>query len=201
MPPSVEHHRSHADLTADDLREQGAAGLATLFEFERPRLLRLIQRHLGSELMGRVDGSDLVQDAFVAASRQLRAYLADESVPPYLWIREVTLSVIEKTKHTHLGTAKRAISSEEEVEMSGLLVELPSPRSQVARHETVRIILEQMQQMRENDRRILELRHVELLSLREVSVVLNLGYNTVRKRYIRALDRLRKAMRRLDSHD
>ena len=206
MPSSLEPSKNRAEsdgaaMSVDELQAQGASGLATLFERERPRLLRLFQTHLGDELARRIDDSDLVQDAFVIASKQLRSYLADPALPPYLWIRQVALGVIEKAKRTHLGTVKRTVTSEEDVEMSGLFVSFPSPRSQVVRHETMKLILAQIQTMRENDRRILELRHVEFLSLREISIVLDLGYNTVRKRYIRALERLRRAMKKAEEND
>ena len=186
------------DSAIERLRSSGDAELASVFEREKPRLRQLIQSHLGVEIASRVDDSDIIQDTYIRASKNLSSYLADATVPPYVWIRKIALEAIESVSRFHRGTKKRTTDLEESADLKTLGVRMLSPRSQVLRYETLQLIEDRIRNLGERDCEILLLRHSEHLSLREIAFALSLDYNTARKRYFRALQRLREALHRDD---
>ena len=64
-----------------------------------------------------------------------------------------------------------------------------------------RRISEQVSTMSENDRIVLTLRHVDELSIREIAEELKLAVDTAKKRYVRAIRRLRAACEDLNPND
>ena len=65
------------DATASRLKREGQAALAELFGEHRDRLHRMVHVRLDRRVAGRVDPSDMLQEAFLDASRQLEGYLAE----------------------------------------------------------------------------------------------------------------------------
>ena len=59
-----------------------------LWEY-RPRLLRMIQLRMDRRLKGRLDAADIVQDAYIEATRRLPDYLDDPKMPFFVWLRFV----------------------------------------------------------------------------------------------------------------
>jgi RNA polymerase sigma-70 factor (ECF subfamily) len=55
-----------------------------LFTRYRDRLKRMVHLRLSRRLQGRVDDSDIVQEACLEASRRLQEYVADPGLPFYL---------------------------------------------------------------------------------------------------------------------
>ena len=68
-----------------DLLRAAAAGdkqaLDQLFQRYRSRLKRMVRLRLNSRLQGRIDDSDVLQEAFLDASRKLGDYLDDPQIP------------------------------------------------------------------------------------------------------------------------
>ncbi len=58
-------------------------------------------------LRARLDASDVVQDAFLDAARDLDAYLADPKLPPLLWLRLHVGRRLTTLHRQHLGTRMR----------------------------------------------------------------------------------------------
>jgi len=72
----------------DRAGEQHALG--EFFGMHRERLRRMVQLRLDRRLQGRVDPSDVIQEAFADAARRLPEYTADPAMPPFLWLRFLT---------------------------------------------------------------------------------------------------------------
>ena len=81
------------------------------------------------------------------------------------------------------------------IQLSG---NLTSPSIAAQKNESKDELMEALDQMGEIDREILMLRHFEQLSNRETAEVVGIGYEAVKKRYIRALDKLRSIL--IDGH-
>src|SRR5438552_729841 len=82
------------DKTPDDaadpisrLRGGDRGALAKLFNQHRDRLRRMVELRMDARVRGRLDPSDVLQDAFLDVARDLDAYLADPKLPPLLWLR------------------------------------------------------------------------------------------------------------------
>src|SRR4051795_5028866 len=67
-----------------------SAGLEGLLERHRARLRRMIKLRLDRRLQGRIDPSDVIQEAYLEVSRRLAEYLRDPSMPFFLWLRLMT---------------------------------------------------------------------------------------------------------------
>src|SRR6202042_1647915 len=77
------------------LLERAVAGdesaLATLFDGYRARLRPMIRLRLDRRLSGRVDSSDVLQEAYLDVRRRMAEYARDPSAMPFhLWLRLVT---------------------------------------------------------------------------------------------------------------
>jgi RNA polymerase sigma-70 factor (ECF subfamily) len=77
----------------EDLLRRAARGderaAAELFDRYRQRLRQMIRLRLDRRLQGRVDPSDVLQDALIDVTEQLPAYLARPEMPFFLWLRLV----------------------------------------------------------------------------------------------------------------
>ncbi len=204
-----------ADL--DELLRRAARGedqaVSTLFDLYRPRLKKMVRLRLNRRLQGRVDDSDVIQDAFLDATRRLREYLNDPQAPFFLWLRRITGDKLLEIHRTHLGTLMRDADREVSLHYGALpaanstslaaqlLGRLTSP-SQAAVKAEMRIKLQEaLNGLDPLDREILSLRHFEQLTNVEAAQELQLETSTASKRYLRALARLQKILRELNLDD
>src|SRR5262245_34779450 len=92
---------------ADDLLRRAGTGepsaLAELFARHRGRLRRMVRLRLDRRLQGRVDPSDVLQEAQVDVLRRAAEYAAKPDMPPFLWLRFLTGQRLLAMHHQHLG--------------------------------------------------------------------------------------------------
>src|SRR5262245_26142730 len=95
----------------DDLVRRAVAGdesaLAELFDRYRSRLRQMIRLRLDRRLQGRVDPSDVLQDAYIDLSQKLPEYPNRSSLPFFLWLRLVVGERLLRVHRHHLGAAMR----------------------------------------------------------------------------------------------
>ncbi len=188
------------------IRTGGQAALAELFTQNRSRLRRMVDARLDRRVARRVDPSDVLQEAFLDASRQLGGYLADARMPPFLWLRLLTGRRLMAIHRRHLSAQMRDVTQETHLRgdwVPGadaeslscyLAAGLTSPSHAVARLELQSRLQELLCGLAPLDREILSLRHFEELSNDEASEELGISKFAASKRYVRALERLRKAL-------
>jgi RNA polymerase sigma-70 factor (ECF subfamily) len=196
--------------STDDLLRRAGAGdphaLAELFARYRGRLRRIVRLRLDRRLQGRVDPSDVLQEAQLEIHRRAAEYAADPRVPPFLWLRLITGQRLMALHRRHLGAQKRSAGQEIALHRGPmpqatsaslaemLLGRLTSP-TQAAHRAEVRLSLQEaLNGMDPLDREVLTLRHFEELSNTEVAQVLGLSKTAASNRYIRALERLREIL-------
>src|SRR5687767_15528821 len=56
----------------------------------RGRLKRMVKLRLDPRVQGRVDPSDVVQEAYLEVSQKVADYLRDPKIPVFLWLRLMT---------------------------------------------------------------------------------------------------------------
>ncbi len=193
----------------DDLLARAGNGdsqaLAQVFGVYRHRLKRMVLLRLDRRLHRRVDASDVVQDAFLDASRRLEEYSADPRIPLFLWIRMLTGQRLIDVHRHHLGAKKRAVSQELSLHDALPRADLTSLSAQfvgkltgagtaVQRGELQALLEQALNTMDELDREILALRHFEMLSNVECAQILNISTTAASNRYIRALNRVRQTV-------
>ena len=186
--------------------EGDTAGLEGLLERYRPRLRRMIKLRLDRRLQGRVDPSDVIQEAYVEVSRGLADYLHNPSLPFFLWLRLVTGQKLALVHRQHLGVQARDAGREvslhrgalPEATSAALAAQLigrrTTPSQAAARAELKIRLQEALNSMDELDREVLALRHFEHLTNAEAARVLGIAETAACNRYVRALERLKKIL-------
>src|SRR4051812_33797962 len=198
------------DGTIDDLVQRAADGeeaaLADLFDRHRVRLRQMVRLRLDRRLQGRVDPSDVLQDAYIDLSRKLPEYARRPSMPFFLWLRLVTGERLIRVHRQHLGAAMRdagreislyqgALPQASSVSLAAqLLGRFTSASRAVARAEMQVLLQEALNAMEPIDREIIALRHFEELSNDDSAAVLGLTKAAASKRYVRAMLRLKAVL-------
>ena len=108
----MERAVDNAEPLIQRMRQGGQTELAELMTQNRERLRRMVHARLDRRVAGRVDPSDVLQETFLDASRQLRHYLADPPMPPFLWLRFLTGQRLMATHRRHLGAQMRDAKQE-----------------------------------------------------------------------------------------
>src|SRR5580698_3638726 len=94
------------------LRTGDRQALTDLFQRNRDRLRRLVELRMDARLQGRLDASDVLQDAFLDAAARVDGYLQKPDLPAYLWLRLVVGERLAICHRRHLGAKMRNAGQE-----------------------------------------------------------------------------------------
>jgi RNA polymerase sigma-70 factor (ECF subfamily) len=178
----------------------------------RARLRKMVAYHLDRQLRARVDPSDVVQEVLAEASRKLPEYLRRRPLPFYPWLRQMAEAHLIDLQRRHLHAQKRtvrreeagalAFSDESAAELAKqLATSATSPSQRLLREEARQRVQTALQQLSSSNRQVLELRHLEQLSVAETAAVLSISEGAVKTRHVRALQRLRKLLEDLGDYE
>jgi RNA polymerase sigma-70 factor, ECF subfamily len=203
-----------ADVRAllDRLQAGDQLALGELFSLYRERLGRMVQFRLDGRLRGRVAASDVLQEAYIDALKRLPHYQAARGMPFLIWLRWVIMQRLVEVHRQHLGARMRDAGREVSFDAGGSLAassekiaefigDLTSPSQAAERAEAMDQLRQALECLDPTDREVLALRHFEELSNMEAAAVLEIQPAAASKRYVRALERLKGAMERLQKHD
>jgi RNA polymerase sigma-70 factor (ECF subfamily) len=167
------------------------------------RLRRMVALHLDPRLQGRIDPSDVLQESYLEAVRQLADYLRNPVLPFFLWLRQLAGHRLFKLHRHHLGAQMRDAGREvslyrgplPEASSAALAAQLlghdTRPSEAAVRAELKIRLQEALNRMDPLDREVLSLRHFEQLTTAEVARELSISPAAAGKRYLRALLRLK----------
>ena len=182
------------------------AALLDLFTRHRDRLKRMVKLRLDRRLQGRIDASDVLQEACIDVVRRAPDYLANPTMPAFLWLRWITGERLLSLHRRHLGSKVRdaglevslhhgALPQATSVSLAAMLLgRLTSPTRAAQRAELQLRLQDALNAMDPVDREILTLRHFEDLNNNETAQVLGISKTAASNRYIRALKRLKDAL-------
>jgi len=183
--------------------------LSALLERHRDRLRRMVELRLDWRLQGRIDASDVLQDAFLEVATRLDEYFRGPELPLFLWLRLAVGQHLARVHRHHLGTQMRdagrevslyrdALPAASSAALAGrLLGQQTSPSQAAVRAERVIRLQEALNTLDPVDREALALRHFEQLTAAETARVLGISEEAAAKRYIRALKRLKQILARM----
>ncbi len=175
----------------------------------RQRLHRMVAFRLDQRLQGRVDPSDVLQDAYLEAWQDLGSYIRQPSMPFFLWLRGIAGNKLRELHRHHLGTQMRdprrevsiygdALSESTTAALAArLLGDLTRASEEAVREELKMRLQDALNSMDPLDREVLALRHFEQLSPAETAGVLGIKEKAAGMRYVRALRRLREILKSL----
>jgi RNA polymerase sigma-70 factor (ECF subfamily) len=179
------------------------AAWGALLVRSRDRLRRMVALRLDRRLQGRVDPSDIIQEAYIDASARLAEYARQPDMPFFLWLRFLTGQRLLRVHRQHLGAEMRDVAREVSLYRGALPAATSAalaaqllgrdtrPSEAAVRAERSIRLQEALNSMDPLDREVLALRHFEQMSNGEAARVLGLQESTAAKRYVRALKRLR----------
>jgi RNA polymerase sigma-70 factor (ECF subfamily) len=194
----------------DDLLQRVQRGderaLVALFTRYRDRLRRMVRLRLDRRLQGRIDPSDVLQDAYLDVARRAGEYIADPSIPVFLWLRLITGQRLKALHRQHLGAQMRdagrevslhrdALPHTTSASLAALLLGRFTSPTQAAQRAEMQIRLQEViNAMDPLDREVLTLRHFEELSNVETAQVLGIQKSAASNRYLRAVKRLKDTL-------
>jgi RNA polymerase sigma-70 factor, ECF subfamily len=183
-----------------------------LLDRYRSRLRSMIDLRMHALVRGRVDPSDVIQEAFVDASQRLPEFVDNPTVPFYVWLRSLASQRLSLAHRRNLGVQARNAGREVSIFHSPfpaatsaiiaaqLVGHLTSPSSAAIAAEQKLKLQSALDELEPIDREILVLRHFEEITNAEAAAVLGLRPTAANNRYIRALGRLKSALDRRVDH-
>ena len=174
-----------------------------LLERHRGSLRKLVALRLDRALARRVDASDIVQDVLLEAHGRLQDYLRDPKMPFHLWLRHLAKDRIIDMHRQHRGAQRRSLDREQALASPSfgdqsafdLAAQIRddelTPAAASIRKELEARFLAALDQMDEEDREILLMRHFEQLGNNETAAALGLSAAAAGMRHLRALRKLR----------
>ena len=199
-------NKDSTDRLLDDARAGKPGAVDDLLgEFREP-LRRVIDMRLDPAVARRVDASDIVQDVLLEANQRLTEYLKTPAMPFHLWLRHLAQDRIIDTHRRHRLAQRRSVDREQPINRPawadesslGLVAQLidteRTPTSEAIQHELQKRLAAAIDQLSDDDREIVLMRHHEGLSNQEVAKALALSEAAASMRYLRALRRLRTVL-------
>ena len=189
----------------DRVRDGDQNAIAELFAEHRRRLRTMIEIRMDPRLAGRVDPSDVLQDAYIDINNLIHEF-REGDLPFFLWLRLKVGHRLSYLHRYHLGTKKRSAFREvslvtgpmpaaSSISLASQLMGRVTTASNAAiRAETRLRLQEALNKMDEIDREVLVLRHFEDLTNIETAQVFQISQTAASNRYIRALKKLKDVM-------
>ena len=187
----------------DRVRQGDGTAINGLLERHRAAIRRMIDQRMDRVVQRRVDASDIVQDVMIEANRRLGDYLANPSMPFQLWLRHMARDRLIDAHRRHRVAATRSLDREvsltvapgqdhSQADLIGQLADRElTPAAAATWHELERRFAAAVEQLDDDDRQIVLLRHFEHLSTAEAAEALGLSKPAAGMRYLRAMRRLR----------
>ena len=198
--------REATDDLLQRVRQGDAEAVEQLFTEYREPLRRVVNLRMDPVLGRRVDASDIVQDVLIEANQRLVDYLKNPTMPFHLWLRHLAQDRIIDTHRRHRLAQRRSVDREQQINRpawaddssNSLVAQLMdtdrTPASEAIQAELARKLANAINELSEDDREIILMRHQEQHSNQDVATLLGLSEAAASMRYLRALRRLRTVL-------
>src|SRR5262245_25051545 len=187
------------------------AAVDGLLARHREALRRMIDLRMDPMVRRRVDASDIVQDVLIEANRRLDEYLKNPAMPFHQWLRQMAQDRLIDAHRRHRTAARRSIDREQPLaatvdqstyDLAAVLADPQlTPAAAATWHELQRRFQMAVEQLDEQDREVILMRHFEYLSNSDVAAALGLSEAAAGMRYLRAMRRLRERLQPMSEAD
>src|SRR6266511_4302451 len=147
---------SAVDINPEQLLRQALAGdgqaLGQALELHRAHLYLMARFQIGRRLQGKVDASDVVQEAFLGACRDFRSFRGTTEKEFAGWLRGILASLLANLVRHYQGTQSRDVRLERQLAAEldhssqvldrGLIAAQSSPSHQATRREEDALLTE-----------------------------------------------------------
>jgi RNA polymerase sigma-70 factor (ECF subfamily) len=196
-------------LQAARCGDREAAG--RLLELYRNYLRLLARLQVGRRLQGKADPSDLVQETFLAAQRDLGQFRGNTEGELMDWLRHILASKLVDLARRYLGTRRRDVRLErqlaEEVDSSAAVLGMAlaqagsSPSEAAVRRERAVLLADAIKSLPADYSEVIILRHLEGLALAEVAARMHRSVDSVKKLWVRGIAKLRSILAVQEAED
>jgi len=174
-----------------------------LMDRHRDALRKLVGHRMDRAIGRRVDASDVVQDVLLEASNRLANYLDKPTLPFHLWLRQLARDRLIDMHRRHRQAQRRSVdrerplttrahSDQSSLDLAARLADAElTPAAASIRRELQLRFREAIEELGEDDREILLMRHFEHLTNSEAAQALGLSPAAAGMRHLRALRRLK----------
>ena len=94
------------------IKDGDERAMVELFARYRGRLRRMVKLRIDRRLQGRLDPSDVLQDAYMDVAKRAGEYRANPTMPVFLWLRLLTGQKLMALHRKHLGAQMRDAGQE-----------------------------------------------------------------------------------------
>jgi len=184
------------------------ASLGELLGHYRHYMTLLARVQIGRQLQGKVDASDIVQDAFLEVHRGVAEFRGDTQGQFVQWLKAILAAKLANTVRHYVGTQLRDVRLEQQlaqdIDQSALSLGAmfvdphSSPSQQVVRVEQSRLVAEALARLPDDYQAVLIMRHMDGLTFPEIATKMQRSVDSVEKLWLRGLTRLRREFKAYD---
>jgi RNA polymerase sigma-70 factor (ECF subfamily) len=196
---AVDHNR-----LLEHARGGSADAVGKLLDAYRAYLALLARLQINRQLRGKADASDLVQETFLAAHEHFPEFRGRTEEELLSWLRQIMASKLADLVRRYILSAGRAVRLErqicEDLDRSscalGTVLEAggSSPSHRATRREHGVLLANALQQLPDDYREVLVLRHLEELSFPEIADRMGRTLDSVKNLWTRSLARLKRIL-------
>jgi RNA polymerase sigma-70 factor (ECF subfamily) len=165
----------------------------------RKYLLLLANERIEPELAAKGGASDIVQDTFFRAHRSFGDFRGGSEAEWRNWLRAILIRTLAHHRRRYDGTSKRRPALEVSIHSTvdvgrGPASNDPTPSRELARRECEVSLLAALDRLPVDYRDVVILHHRECMSFEEIGRRQGISSEAARKRWSRALGRLRQEL-------
>jgi|SRR5262245_10091866 len=185
-------------------RAGSGEALGAALEACRGYLLLIAQRELDPALVAKGGASDLVQETFLEAQRDLAQFHGTTEAELLAWLRRLLLNNLANFNRLYRATDKRQVGREVILEAGSSAdargtepsADGTSPSGRAIAGEQAEAVRRAMERLPEDYRQVLVLRYQEELPFEEIGRRMARSSNAARQLLLRAAERLQQEMER-----
>jgi RNA polymerase sigma-70 factor (ECF subfamily) len=204
MPKEKSVDNESAKWEADFLgaRQGSLDALGRLLESCRNYLLLLANQQLRDDLQAKASGSDLVQETFLEAQRDFRAFHGRTEEELLGWLRRILLNNLgafsRHYRNTKKRTVQREVSLDKIAERPEVSADLPAfsqqPAEAIQSGEASEQLEAVLARLPERYRQVVLLRQRGQFTFAQIGQVMQRSEAAVEKMWLRALERLKQEL-------
>jgi RNA polymerase sigma-70 factor (ECF subfamily) len=185
-------------------RQGSSEQVGQLLDAYRSYLSLLARLHIKGQLRGKADESDLVQETFLAAHKHFLQFRGATEEELLAWLRQIMASKLANLARRYVVASGRAVNLERQmaddldrssISLSAMIAaDDSSPSGQAARREQAILLADALEQLPDDYREVIVLRHLEELSFPEVAMRMGRTLDSVKNLWTRALARLKRSL-------
>ena len=194
-----------------EARQGETEPLGQLLQLYRNYLTILATTQLDRRLRRRMNPSDLVQDAMLAAHRDFSKFRGGTEREFLAWLRQILINCLRHAIDTHLRAKMRDAHREISIEQVSAALDRsvvnfaqvladrgPSPSLPARQRERAVALADQLAKLRPQYRDVIVLRNLQGLSFEEVAERMNRKPGAVRMLWLRAIEKFKQTYEPID---